>query len=159
MRRTVDIPTPTLKGVLLIDFGLTNRLQEIVDTNDTFEMSFKLEQSLTIVVRTEKNSGKSTPMTIVKLTVSTSPGAAGTIPFTATATYHANFEGENLSESEWLEYAATPASRNVALQATVVCQRLFKEQLRAAGLPSEKIQFATLPFLPLVSSEQAAQAE
>jgi hypothetical protein len=141
-----EIPTPALQRVLLLGLEVQNRIQDATDEHGNVSISAKLTQRIKVGVAQANNANA--PIAHIEFEYLARPKAdPESLPYlTATARFEALFEGNpQVSHVDWVAFTSSDhLARNLALQAAAVCQRIFKNVLRLAGIPPERINFGPI---------------
>ena len=144
--RSIRVETPALQGVLLLALQIQNRLAELADDRGAAELQFSLQQRIQVGVL-KPNVGPSYPAVLVQFNLVARHKAEEDEKnyLEAEASFQAFFETDaRISHEDLVDYTSSAQARNVALQAIMVCQRYFKDQIRLCGIPPEKIVFGQL---------------
>lgn len=147
--RISTIETPELRGVILLSLQIQNNLLQANKSRGSVELALQMNQQVQVGVAKEGEL-PSAPVVVVTLHLQArdkeTPNEV--VRLQVDAKFSAAFNSdERVSYEDWMAYTSSSLARNVALQAAVVCQRLFREQIRLVGIPPEKIAFAKLgPF-------------
>ena len=144
--RITSLETPALRGVILLELTIRNRLDTVQNPAGKVELSFTLTQHVEVGVL-RADAEPSVPVVHVAFGLHARKAeAADEAPYLeADARFRAPFETmDNVTHDDWVTYTSSPLARNLALQAIAVCQRIFREQIRLVGIPPERIVFGPL---------------